>query len=103
MFNKPQAKVLCFKILTLSPKKPNSANRRIIKGHFAKGFKPCIVKIRGEGHTLQQHSNILVQVAKIKDLIGVSLSAVRGKYDLAGVKNRKNARSLYGVKLKLTV
>lgn len=59
-----------------------------------------MIKIPGENHTLQQHSTVLIRGAKVRDLIGVNCSAIRGKFDLLGVLNRKTARSIYGVKLK---
>jgi small subunit ribosomal protein S12 len=94
----PQKKAVCLKILTMSPKKPNSANRRIAKVIITNLGNRLTVKIIGEGHNLQQHSTILVRCGRVKDLIGVSFLVVRGIYDLACVKNRKTARSLYGVK-----
>jgi small subunit ribosomal protein S12 len=82
----------------MSPKKPNSANRRICKVKFLKSRITVGVKIPGEKHALQQHSVILVSGANVRDLIGINLKAVRGKFDLLGVSNRRRARSLYGVK-----
>jgi small subunit ribosomal protein S12 len=82
----------------MSPKKPNSANRRIAKVSVTHLSKRLTVKIRGESHNLQQHSTILVQGGRVRDLIGVRYIAIRGKYDLASVKHRKTSRSLYGVK-----
>lgn len=98
LFFSPQRKALCIKVLTISPKKPNSANRRvaIVKLSFCK--KLLTVKIPGEKHNLQQHSTILVSGSSSRDLVGVNLKAIRGKYDLTGVKNRRSSRSLYGVK-----
>jgi len=96
----PQKKAICLKVLTMSPKKPNSANRRVLKVRLTSCSLGATVKIRGEGHTLQQHSTVLIHNAMIKDLIGVSSVAVRGKYDLSGVARRKSSRSLYGVKIK---
>jgi small subunit ribosomal protein S12 len=96
----PQRKSICLKVLTMSPKKPNSANRRVLKVKLTSCSVALTVKIRGEGHTLQQHSSALIHNAMIKDLIGVSSVAVRGKYDLSGVSNRRSSRSLYGVKIK---
>jgi small subunit ribosomal protein S12 len=84
----------------MSPKKPNSANRRIIRARLTQYTLHYVVKIPGEKHSLQQHSNVLINGAKVKDLIGVSTTAIRGKLDLAGVVNRKTARSVYGVKIK---
>jgi small subunit ribosomal protein S12 len=94
----PQKKAICIRVLTISPKKSNSANRKIIKARFLKNSIKLTAKIKGEGHNLQQHSTVLIKGAKIKDLIGVSYSVIRGKFDLFGVANRKNGRSLYGVK-----
>jgi small subunit ribosomal protein S12 len=94
----PQKRAVCLRVLTISPKKPNSANRRVVKTvipHFK--FK-MTVKIPGESHSLQQHSTVLVRGARVRDLIGVSYCAIRGKYDLLPVVNRKTARSRFGVK-----
>lgn len=97
--DKPQKKAICLRVLTISPKKPNSANRRIIKARFVFDKIKCIAKIPGESHGgLQQHSTILISGAKNKDLIGVNYVAIRGKFDLFGVSNRKTRRSFYGVK-----
>jgi len=81
----------------MAPKKPNSANRRVAKVKMSNGYL-LTVKIVGEKHNLQQHSSVLIQGGRSRDLIGVHLKAIRGKYDLSGVLNRKNSRSLYGVK-----
>lgn len=94
----PQRKALCLKVLTISPKKPNSANRRVVIVKISFFKKNLTVKIPGEKHNLQQHSTILVCGSNSRDLIGVNLKAIRGKYDLVGVKDRKSSRSLYGVK-----
>lgn len=104
LFEKPQRKALCFRITTISPKKPNSANRRVAKVNVkaSTGFLPLTVKIPGEGHNLQQHSTILLRAGRVRDLIGVSNIAVRGKFDLLGVQNRKTSRSVYGVKKNKT-
>nr|NP_957741.1 ribosomal protein S12 [Emiliania huxleyi]UPY85206.1 ribosomal protein S12 [Gephyrocapsa muellerae]UPY85247.1 ribosomal protein S12 [Gephyrocapsa ericsonii]UPY85268.1 ribosomal protein S12 [Gephyrocapsa parvula]AAP94723.1 ribosomal protein S12 [Emiliania huxleyi]AEI29474.1 ribosomal protein S12 [Emiliania huxleyi] len=96
----PQRKVICLKVLTISPKKPNSANRRIAKVKTLKQPTFLTVKIPGEKHNLQQHSTVLICGGRSKDLIGVHLKAVRGKFDLLGVNGRKSSRSLYGVKSK---
>lgn len=93
----PQKKAVCLKVLTISPKKPNSANRRVVKVKMLRNLTSFTVKITGEKHTLQQHSTILVRGGRCRDLIGVHLKAVRGKYDLSGVVGRKSARSVYGV------
>jgi small subunit ribosomal protein S12 len=94
----PQKKAICVRVLTISPKKTNSANRRVVKARLINDKTRLTAKIPGEGHNLQQHSSILVTGAKIKDLIGVSYATIRGKYDLFGVLNRKTKRSFYGVK-----
>jgi len=94
----PYKKAICSKVLTISPKKPNSANRGVIKALLTQNRSKLIAKIPGEKHNLQQHSTILIRGARVKDLIGVSYIVIRGKYDLLGVANRKTKRSLYGVK-----
>jgi small subunit ribosomal protein S12 len=94
----PQRRAVCIKVLTISPKKPNSANRRVCKVKLIKTKQVLTVKIPGEGHNIQQHSTILIRGGRSRDLIGVRNIAIRGKYDLLGVSNRKTSRSLYGVK-----
>jgi small subunit ribosomal protein S12 len=94
----PQKKGICLRVLTISPKKPNSANRRVIKVRIVNTKIRLTAKIKGESHNLQQHSTVLLNGAKVKDLIGVSYAAIRGKYDHAAVLNRKTKRSIYGVK-----
>jgi len=94
----PQKKAVCSRILTIAPKKPNSANRRIIKANLTHYKVRITAKIPGEAHNLQQHSTVLIKGAQIHDLIGVSYSAIRGKFDLFGVVSRKTKRSLFGVK-----
>jgi small subunit ribosomal protein S12 len=94
----PQKKAICLKILTISPKKPNSANRAVTKISLTQSKLKLTVKIPGESHSLQQHSTILIKGARVKDLIAVSYSAIRGKFDLLGVANRKTSRSLFGCK-----
>jgi small subunit ribosomal protein S12 len=96
--NNPQKRAVCLRVLTIPPKKPNSANRRIIKTKILHFKTKLTAKITGESHPLQQHSTVLVQGARVRDLIGVSYSAIRGKYDLSGVSGRKTSRSRYGVK-----
>ena len=101
LFSKPQCRSICLKLTTVSPKKPNSANRRIAKTVIGKQKNTGIninVKIPGEGHNLQMHSAILVKPAKVKDLIGINHVAIRGKLDLLGVAKRRTTRSAYGVK-----
>jgi small subunit ribosomal protein S12 len=96
--NNPQRRVICIKVLTISPKKPNSANRRVCKVKLIKTKQLLTVKIPGEGHNVQQHSTILIRGGRSRDLIGVRNIAIRGKYDLSGVSSRKTSRSRYGVK-----
>jgi|TARA_B110000444_G_C18713596_1_gene534938 small subunit ribosomal protein S12 len=97
----PQKKAVCLRIFTLSPKKPNSANRKVIKVNLLQYNSTLVAKIPGENSALQQHSTVLIKGASIRDLIGVSHIATRGKFDLLGVSGRKNSRSLYGVKKSL--
>jgi len=94
----PQKKAVCLRVLTISPKKPNSANRRVVKANVVHYKQKLTAKVPGESHNLQQHSTILVCGARVRDLIAVSYAAVRGKLDFSGVTNRKTRRSLYGVK-----
>jgi small subunit ribosomal protein S12 len=94
----PQKKAVCLKLLTIAPKKPNSANRRVAKVALAQTGLHLTVKIVGEKHSLQQHSSVLLQGGRCRDLIGVRLKAIRGKYDLMGVVGRKSSLSLYGVR-----
>jgi len=94
----PQESGVCLKILTLSPKKPNSANRRVCKIKLIKTKQSLIAKIPGQGHNLQQHSTILIRCGRSRDLIGVRNIAVRGKFDLAPVFGRATSKSIYGVK-----
>ena len=94
----PFKKAICLKVLTISPKKPNSANRPITKLLINHYKTRITAKIPGEKNNLQIHSNVLVKGAKVRDLIGVAYSLVRGKFDLQGVQNRKTRRSFFGVK-----
>jgi len=94
----PQKKAVCLRVLTISPKKPNSANRRITKAIITHTKTKFTAKIPGESHHLQQHSTILVRGSRVRDLVGVNYSAIRGKFDLFGVSLRKNSRSRYGTK-----
>jgi small subunit ribosomal protein S12 len=96
----PQKRVICLKVLTIAPKKPNSANRRIVRAKiFYKNIDNLqIIKIPGEKHNLQTHSTILISHGRCHDLIGVRFKAIRGKFDLFGVNGRSSSRSVYGVK-----
>lgn len=93
----PQCKGICVRVYTISPKKPNSANRKVAKVRLVTG-KFVIGYIPGECHNLQEHSIVLVQGGRTKDLPGVKYRFVRGVYDLHGVLNRKKSRSRYGAK-----
>jgi small subunit ribosomal protein S12 len=93
----PQVKAVCIKIYNRTPKKPNSALRKVAKVKTSTGKKvECY--ITGEGHTLHQYSVVLVRGGRTPDLPGVKYRLIRNKYDLKGVKNRKTSRSKYGVK-----
>jgi small subunit ribosomal protein S12 len=94
----PQKKAICLRVLTISPKKPNSANRAIVKATITQFKTKISAKIQGENHNLQQHATILIRGGKIHDLIGVNYCVIRAKYDLVGVINRKTKRSIYGIK-----
>jgi small subunit ribosomal protein S12 len=94
----PQKKGICLKVFTRTPKKPNSAIRKIAKVKL-NTTKELTVYIPGEGHNLQEHSVVLIRGGRVKDLPGVRYHLIRGKYDLHGVKNRKQSRSKYGAKL----
>lgn len=93
----PQKKGVCFRVYTITPKKPNSAERKVAKVRLTNS-KCVIGYIPGEGHALQEHSLVLVRGGRVKDLPGVRYHFVRGIYDLKGVSNRKKGRSKYGVK-----
>ena len=99
LLQNPQKRVICIKVLTISPKKPNSANRRVTKVKIVQTKELLTAKIPGEGHNIQQHSTLLIRGGKARDLIGVRYIAIRGKFDLLGVKNRKTSKSIYGVKI----
>jgi small subunit ribosomal protein S12 len=95
----PQIKGICVKIFNRTPKKPNSALRKVAKVKISSGKKiECYIP--GEGHTLQQYSIVLIRGGRVPDLPGVKYHLVRGVYDLKGVKSRQTSRSQYGVKKK---
>lgn len=96
LFNKPQAKGVCVKVLLISPRKPNSAVRKVVNVLLSNGLQ-IKAYIPGEGHNLQEHSVVLVRGGNVKDLPGVRYKVVRGSLDCAGVSNRKKSRSKYGV------
>ncbi len=93
----PQRRGVCTRVYTTTPKKPNSALRKVAKVRLTSGFE-VISYIGGEGHNLQEHSIVLVRGGRIKDLPGVKYHIVRGALDSAGVKDRRVARSKYGTK-----
>lgn len=93
----PQKKGVCLRVYTKSPKKPNSAVRKVAKIKLTNQHE-VIAYIPGEGHNLQEHSVVLVRGGRVKDLPGVKYKVIRGIFDLQGVKNRKQARSKYGSK-----
>lgn len=93
----PQKKGICVKILTRSPKKPNSANRKLALIKLSNN-KRIYGYIPGEGHNLQEHSVVLVRGGRVKDLPGIKYKIIRGALDFEGLKERKQARSKYGTK-----
>ena len=93
----PQKKGVCVKIFTRSPKKPNSAVRKVVKFKLNSGIR-FEAYIPGEGHNLQAHSVCLIRGGRVPDLPGVKYHLIRGKFDFSGLKNRKTSRSLYGTK-----
>ena len=93
----PQKRGVCTRVYTATPKKPNSALRKVAKVRLTNGFE-IISYIGGEGHNLQEHSVVLVRGGRVKDLPGVRYHIVRGSLDLQGVKDRKQSRSKYGAK-----
>jgi small subunit ribosomal protein S12 len=97
----PQVKGVCIKIYNRTPKKPNSALRKVAKVKTSTGKKiECYIP--GEGHTLHQYSVVLIRGGRIPDLPGVKYKLIRNKYDLKAVKNRKTSRSKYGAKKVVT-
>lgn len=93
----PQARGVCTRVFTVTPKKPNSALRKVARVKLSTGIE-VTAYIPGEGHNLQEHSVVLVRGGRVKDLPGVKYHIVRGALDSAGVENRKQSRSLYGTK-----
>ncbi|MCX7628000.1 MAG: 30S ribosomal protein S12 [Methylophilaceae bacterium] len=93
----PQKRGVCTRVYTTTPKKPNSALRKVAKVRLTNGFE-VISYIGGEGHNLQEHSVVLIRGGRVKDLPGVRYHVVRGSLDTAGVKDRKQGRSKYGAK-----
>ena len=93
----PQKKATCLKVYTITPKKPNSAMRKVARVRLT-NQKEVNAYIMGEGHNLQEHSIVLVRGGRVKDLPGVRYHIVRGALDTAGVNGRKQSRSKYGAK-----
>ena len=93
----PQKRGVCTRVYTTTPKKPNSALRKVAKVRLTNGYE-VISYICGEGHNLQEHSVVLLRGGRVKDLPGVRYHMVRGSLDTAGVKDRKQSRSKYGAK-----
>src|SRR5574339_523403 len=93
----PQKRGVCLQVKTMTPKKPNSALRKIARGRLS-NTKEVTVYIPGEGHNLQEHSIVLVRGGRVRDLPGVRYHIVRGALDTLGVTGRKQSRSKYGAK-----
>ncbi|MBA3751964.1 30S ribosomal protein S12 [Candidatus Dependentiae bacterium] len=93
----PQVRGVCVRVFTTTPKKPNSALRKVARVKLSTGIE-VTAYIGGEGHNLQEHSVVLIRGGKVKDLPGVKYHVVRGALDSAGVQNRRQGRSLYGTK-----
>jgi small subunit ribosomal protein S12 len=97
LFSCPQRRGVCVRVYTQTPKKPNSALRKVARVKLTTG-KEITAYIPGEGHNLQEHSMVLVRGGRVKDLPGVRYHIVRGAMDTAGVEGRGKSRSLYGTK-----
>ena len=95
----PQKRGVCTRVYTTTPKKPNSALRKVARVRLTNGME-IGAYIPGEGHNLQEHSVVLVRGGRVKDLPGFRYKVVRGTLDASGVSDRKKARSQYGVKAK---
>ena len=95
--NCPQKRGVCTRVYTTTPKKPNSALRKVARVRLTNGYEVSSY-IGGEGHNLQEHSVVLIRGGRVKNLPGVRYHTVRGSLDTAGVKDRKQARSKYGSK-----
>src|SRR5699024_3126590 len=95
--NSPQRRGVCTRVYTTTPKKPNSALRKVARVRLTNGFE-VISYIPGEGHNLQEHSVVLIRGGRVKDLPGVRYHIIRGTLDTQGVSKRRKRRSLYGAK-----
>ena len=93
----PQKRGVCLQVKTMTPKKPNSALRKVARVRLSNGIE-VTAYIPGEGHNLQEHSIVLVRGGRVKDLPGVRYKIIRGSLDTQGVRGRKQARSRYGAK-----
>ena len=93
----PQRRGVCTRVYTTTPKKPNSALRKVAKVRLTTGIE-AVCYIPGEGHNLQEHSIVLVRGGRVKDLPGVRYKVIRGTLDTSGVSQRRQARSRYGAK-----
>ena len=93
----PQKRGVCTRVYTTTPKKPNSALRKVARVRLSNGFE-VTAYIPGEGHNLQEHSVVMIRGGRVKDLPGVRYHILRGNLDTQGVANRKKRRSLYGTK-----
>ena len=93
----PQRRGVCTRVYTTTPKKPNSALRKVARVRLTSGME-VTAYIPGEGHNLQEHSIVLVRGGRVKDLPGVRYHIVRGVYDTAGIESRRRSRSIYGTK-----
>ena len=95
--NSPQKRGVCTRVYTTTPKKPNSALRKVARVKLTSGYEVTSY-IGGEGHNLQEHSVVLIRGGRVKDLPGVRYHTIRGSLDTSGVANRKQSRSKYGAK-----
>ncbi len=93
----PQKRGVCIRVYTQTPKKPNSALRKVCRVRLTNGYE-VTAYVAGEGHNLQEHSVVLIRGGRVRDLPGVRYKVIRGSLDTAGVKNRKRGRSKYGAK-----
>ncbi len=93
----PQVRGVCVRVYTVTPRKPNSALRKVARVKLTNGYE-VTAYIPGEGHSLQEHSVVLLRGGKVKDLPGVKYHIIRGALDTTGVQKRKQGRSLYGAK-----
>ena len=93
----PQKRGVCTRVYTATPKKPNSALRKVARVRLVNGIE-VTAYIPGEGHNLQEHSIVLIRGGRVRDLPGVRYHVIRGAYDAAAVNNRKQSRSKYGAK-----